>query len=142
VNGHGSKLQTYRPRRVLSVVMTLAALLWGAAFFYLMRFEGLPLRLPVGALVFTVFFAVSATYYSRTAIFVDPTGVTYRGMLRRRRLYFSEIRRVDVLGGPITVYAVKTQNTRCHFTSLFGRHRTLMQLLVERSALSTTKVHS
>ena len=90
----------------------------------------------VSALFFVVFFGVSLTYYARTAITVDGQGVTYRGMVRTDFFPFGDIVKVDILPGPVTVYAVRARRRGMHFTSFFTQHRRLMQLLVERAGLS------
>ena len=115
--------------------MAIAGLFWVAVLVYLLHFDGVPWRLPVAALFFIVLFGGAVAYYGRTAIFVDHRGVTYRGLLRTRRLSFSEIRNLEVLPGLVTVYAVCAPAARMIFTSLFAHHRQLADLLVERSGL-------
>lgn len=126
----------FRPRRVFAAVMSAAAALWVGVLLYLFRFDGVPAETILTAVFFIVFFSVSVTYYARSAVFVDARGVTFRGMLRTRRYAFSEIRKVDVLPGPVTVYAVGVRERFVHFTSFFGQHRRLMELLVERAGLA------
>lgn len=128
--------QVFRPRRVLAAVMAGAVLLWAAVLVYLLQFEEVPVKTFLSAGFFVVFFAVSLTYYGRSAIFVDAGGVTFRGMLRTHRFSFSDIRKVDVLPGPVIVYAVRVNQRFVHFTSFFQQHRRLMELLVERAGLN------
>lgn len=128
--------QVFRPRRVLAAVMGLAGLLWIAVLVYLLQFERVPAKTFLSAVFFVVFFALSVAYYARTAIFVDAKGLTYRGMMRTRRLPFTDIRKVDILPGPVTVYAIRGRGMPLHFTSFFSHHRRLMQLLVERAGLA------
>ncbi|WP_342381034.1 PH domain-containing protein [Myxococcus stipitatus] len=127
--------QVFRPRRGLAVAMAVAGLLWVGVLLYLFKFEGVPLRTFLSAGFFILFFAVSLTYYARTLIVVDARGITYRGMVRTRRLAFSDIRNVDVLPGPVTVYAIRGQWGFVHFTSFFRHHQTLARILVERAGL-------
>lgn len=126
----------FRPRRVLAAVMAGAVLLWVTVLLYLLQFEEVPTRTFLSAGFFVVFFLVSLTYYARSAVYVDAGGVTFRGMLRTRRFSFQDIRKVDVLPGPVIVYAVRVNQRFVHFTSFFQQHRRLMELLVERAGLA------
>lgn len=116
--------------------MGAACLLWLGVLVYLMRFEGVPMRTFLSAAFFVIFFGISVVYYARTAIFVDAAGLTYRGMVRTQRFSFDDIRKVDVLPGPVTVYAVRARGRGIHFTSFFKHHRELVELLVERAGLA------
>jgi hypothetical protein len=128
--------QVFRPHRVLATVMGAAGLLWLGVLLYLLRFDGVPMVTFLSALFFVLFFAVSVTYYGRTRIVVDSGGMTYRGMVRTQRFSFADIRKVDVLPGPVTVYAVRGSRGQVHFTSFFSHHRHLARLLVERAGLA------
>jgi hypothetical protein len=128
--------EVFRPRPVLTFAMGTAALLWVFVLVYLMQFKGVELKTFISALFFVVFFGVSLTYYARTAITVDGRGVTYRGMVRTDFFPFGDIQKVDILPGPVTVYAVRGRGRGMHFTSFFTQHRRLMELLVERAGLS------
>jgi hypothetical protein len=129
--------QVFRPRRVLAAMMGAAGILWVSVLVYLLvRFENVPLKTILAVLFFVVFFAVSVMYYARTRIVVDARGITYRGMVRTRHYSFQDIRKVDVLPGPVTVYAIRdTGGGFVHFTSFFQHHRRLAALLVERAGL-------
>jgi hypothetical protein len=116
--------------------MGTAALLWLFVLIYLLQFQGVPAKTFMSALFFVVFFAISLTYYARTAIVVDGGGVTYRGLMRTDYFPFRDILKVDILPGPVTVYAVRGRGRGMHFTSFFAQHRRLMELLVERAGLS------
>jgi len=131
--------EVFRPRPVLAAAMGIAALLWLFVLVYLMQFEGVPAKTVISAIFFVVFFGVSLTYYARTAIVVDGGGVTYRGLVRTDYFAFRDILKVDILPGPVTVYAVRGRGRGMHFTSFFAQHRRLMQLLVERAGLSPMK---
>jgi hypothetical protein len=128
--------QVFRPHAVLAAIMGAATLLWLGVLLYLLRFNGVPVQTFLSAVFFVLFFGVSVTYYSRTRIVVDSGGMTYRGMVRTRRFTFDDIRKVEVLPGPVTVYAVRGNRGLVHFTSLFAHHRHLARLLIERSGLS------
>lgn len=119
--------------------MGAAGLLWVAVLLYLFQFEGVPLKTFCSAAFFVLFFAVAVTYYARTLIVVDAQGITYRGMVRTRRFAFDEIRKVDILPGPVTVYAIRGRGSFVHFTSFFTQHRKLAQLLVEKAGLSALR---
>ncbi|RYZ39187.1 MAG: PH domain-containing protein [Myxococcaceae bacterium] len=128
--------QVFRPRRVLAATMAAAGLLWLGVLVYLFRFDGVPLKTFLSAAFFVLFFAVSVIYYGRTRIEVDSRGITCRGMVRTRRFSFADIRKLDVLPGPVTVYAIRGRRGFVHFTSFFRHHRYLATLLVERAGLS------
>ncbi|MBZ4416989.1 PH domain-containing protein [Myxococcus sp. RHSTA-1-4] len=128
--------QVFRPRRVLAACMAVAGLLWVSVLLYLFRFDGVPLKTFFSAGFFVLFFAVSLAYYARTLIVVDSRGITYRGMVRTRRFSFADIRKLDVLPGPVTVYAIRGKWGFVHFTSFFQHHRRLARILVERAGLA------
>jgi hypothetical protein len=132
----GSSAEVFRPRRSLAAVMAVAGVLWVSVLVYLLQFEGVPAQTFLSAVFFVLFFGVSLTYYARTAIFVDANGLTYRGMVRTQRFMFADIRKVDVLPGPVTVYAIRGNGRFVHFTSFFNQHRKLVQLLVDRAGLA------
>lgn len=118
--------------------MIFAGLLWLGVLVYLLRFQEVPLRTWISVVFFILFFAVASTYYVRTAVIVDAKGVTFRGMLKTQRLKYREIRKVDILQGPVTVYSVRGPGHLWHFTSFFARHQHLVNLLVERAGLGPT----
>ncbi len=128
--------QVFRPHGVLAAVMGAAGLLWLGVLLYLLRFDSVPLETFLSALFFVLFFGVSVTYYARTRIVVDAGGMTYRGMVRTRRFSFADIRKVEVLPGLVTVYAVRVNRGLVHFTSFFSHHQRLARILVERSGLA------
>ncbi|NOK31917.1 PH domain-containing protein [Corallococcus exercitus] len=128
--------QVFRPRRVLAALMAAAGLLWLGVFAWLFHFDGVPLQTFLSAAFFVVFFAVAVAYYGRTRIEVDARGITCRGMVRTRRFSFADIRKLDVLPGPVTVYAIRGSKGFVHFTSFFRHHQRLARLLVERAGLS------
>jgi hypothetical protein len=128
--------QVFRPHAVLAAVMGAATLLWLGVLVYLLRFDGVPVQTFLSAVFFVLFFGVSVTYYGRTRIVVDAGGLTYRGLVRTRRFSFADIRKVDVLPGLVTVYAVRGSRGFVHFTSFFAHHRHLARLLVERAGLT------
>ncbi|HLL53364.1 MAG TPA: PH domain-containing protein [Myxococcaceae bacterium] len=117
-----------------------AGLLWVAVLIYLLRFDGVPAKTFLAAAFFILLFGLSSAYYMRTAIFVDAKGLTYRGVVRTRRFTFADIKKVDVLPGIITVYAIRLQGAaQLHFTSFFGHHLRLMELLVDRAGLAPVR---
>lgn len=117
--------------------MAGAGILWISVLVYLlMSFDEVPAKTFLAVIFFVVFFSVSLAYYARTRIVVDARGITYRGMVRTRRFSFKEIRKVDVLQGPVTVYAIRTNGGPVNFTSFFQHHRRLAALLVERAGLT------
>lgn len=123
----------YRPYGLLPTLMAGAAVFWGYSLYFLLQFSDVPWKTLVTAACFTAFFVAGVAYYGRTAIFVDEAGLTYRGMLRTIRMEFDEIRGLQVLPGPFTVYSIRGPRRFVHFTSFFRRHRALAQLIVERS---------
>jgi len=80
-----------------------------------------------------------SSFTTGSAIFVDGAGLTYRGIMHTEHLSFQDIRNVDVLPGPVTVYAIRGKGHFVHFTSFFKHHRRLMHLLVERAGLSPNR---
>jgi hypothetical protein len=130
----------FRPRWVLSAVMAVAAVLWLGVLGYLFTYDGVPLKMTLTSGLFAAFFALAALYYGRSAIWFDRGTVVYRGMLRTRRFAFEEIRKLDVLRGPLTVYSIRTRQQIAHFTSLFSQHKVLAQLLVQRAGLEPLRV--
>ncbi len=132
----GETAEVFRPFLILPVLMALAGLLWVGILVYLLTFDGVPPKIILSTVFFIAFFGVALTYYARSAIFIGPRGVTYRGMIRTRTFSWNDIRKLDVLPGPITVYAIRTPGTLCHFTSFFRHHRRLADLLVERAGLA------
>ncbi len=115
--------------------MVLAGSLWGVVLVYLMTFREVPARTFLSALFFVGFFGLSVLYYVRTAIFIDARGLTYRGIVRTERFSFEDIRKVDVIPGLVTVYSVRAGARFVHFTSFFGHHRRLVDLVVEKAGL-------
>lgn len=117
-------------------MMGVAFALWAGVFVYLLRFDDIPPKTYLTSLGFMAFFAVAILYYGRTAIVVDGQGVTYRGMFRTARFGFDDIRRVDVLPGPLTIYAIRGRDRLVHFSSFFRSHQRLATMLMERAQLS------
>lgn len=129
----------FRPRPILAALMAAASVIWIATLIYLFRFDGVPTKTFISAGFFIVFFAISLAYYARTAIVVDQSGITYRGIVRTRHFRFAEIMKVDVMPGPVTVYAIRFRGSLVHFTSFFAQHRRLMELLVDRAGLAPSR---
>jgi hypothetical protein len=135
----GQGTLVFRPRPILAALMAAAGIVWIATLVYLFRFEGVPTKTFISAGFFIIFFGISLAYYARTAIVVDQSGVTYRGIVRTQRFSFADILKVDVMPGPVTVYAVRFKGRFVHFTSFFAQHRRLMELLVDRAGLAPTR---
>jgi hypothetical protein len=129
-------MEVFRPSKLLACLMAGAGALWCSVLFYLLTFRDVPLKTLLSALFFVIFFALSLAYYVRTSIEIDATGITYHGVLRTRHFGFDEIKKVDILPGPIIVYAVRGPGGLVHFTSFFRHHKRLMELLIERAQLS------
>src|SRR2546425_3165281 len=123
-------LEVFRPRWYFGAVMGVCAAVWLFVLVYLSTFNDVPAKTFASVIFFIVFFAVSVVYYVRTAIFVDTTGVTYRGIVRTQRISFEDIKKVDVLPGPIVVYAIRAKGGLVHFTNFFRHHQRLMKLVV------------
>jgi hypothetical protein len=132
--------EVFRPMWILPLIMGAAGLLWAGVLVYLLTFERVPVGTLGGAAFFVAFFGLALWYYARSAIFVDAKGLTYRGILRTEWLPWTEIRTLDVMPGPITVYAIRAGSTLWHFTSFFRHHKRLATLLVERAGLATARV--
>lgn len=134
------KPEVFRPHRILAVVMALAGLLWVGTGVFLFTFDGVPWKTWASVAFFIVFFALATGYYARSAIVVEGESLTCRGIMRTRRYGLSEIRRLEILPGIITVYSIRVSEGVMHFTSLFSRHQALARLLVDRSGLTTAPV--
>jgi hypothetical protein len=81
-------------------------------------------------------FSALAVFYHSMTIEVTGEGVAVRGLRSLRMVPFSEIVRIDVKPGLFqTNYAVRARHGLLSFTSLFGGHRRLLELIVERSRL-------
>lgn len=132
--------EVFRPHRILAVVMALAGLLWIGTGVLLLTFEGVPWKTWASVAFFIVFFAVSTGYYARSEIVVEGESLTFRGILRTRRCGLSEISKLEILPGLITVYSIRVSAGVMHFTSFFSRHQELARLLVARSGLTTAPV--
>src|SRR5919204_4998117 len=128
--------EVFRPLWILPLIMGAAGLLWAGVLVYLLTFDGVPFATLAGAAFFVAFFGLALWYYARSAIVVDAKGLTYRGILRTRWLPWTEIRTLDVMPGPITVYAIRSHSTLCHFTSFFRHHRRLAMLFMEGAGLA------
>lgn len=113
--------------------MALAAVFWISVLAFLVANPVVPLKTFASTAFFVVLFVSSVFYYVRTAILVDPEGVTYRGMLREVRLSFAEIQKLAVLPGLITLYTVHAGGRTFSFSSFFQRHQELVALLRERA---------
>jgi hypothetical protein len=132
-------LEVFRPRWYFGVAMAACGGVWLFVLGYLSTFESVPPKTFASVIFFILFFAISVFYYVRTAIFVDADGVTYRGMVRTRRISFEDIKKIDVLPGPIVVYAIRARGGFVHFTNFFRHHQRLMKLVVDRAGLSPTR---
>lgn len=135
----GTRAEVFRPFWILPLSMGAAGALWTGVLVYLLTFDGVPIKTLLSAGFFVVFFALALAYYARSAIMVDAHGVTYRGIVRTRRLSWSEIRKLDVLPGPVTVYAIRARGMPCHFTSFFRHHKRLATLLIEGAGLASAR---
>ncbi|MCI0571847.1 MAG: PH domain-containing protein [Myxococcaceae bacterium] len=134
--GHENGRQVFRPSRILATLTAVSGLLWLGVFVYLCTFRGVPLHLFASVVFFVALFAVATVYYGRSAIVVEGSQLTYRGMVRTLQFGFQDIRKLDVLPSLITVYAIRLPGRLVHFTSLFPQHRRLAQLLVEQAGLA------
>ena len=129
--------RTYRIRLGLRIACALAAAFWGALAAAVLHLPGGGLGPAAGALGFAFFFVASYLLYARTWIAVGPRGIVAASPLRRRSVPFEDILEIvvrDGLGG--RVYAVFTRRGLVQFTSLVARHRELLEILLERSALA------
>ena len=128
--------QIFRPSKLLAYLMAGAGVLWAGVLIYLLTFRDVPMKTVFSALFFVLFFGLSLAYYVRTSIEIDASGITYRGVIATRRLGYDDIKNVDILPGPIIVYAVRGKGGLVHFTSFFRHHKRLLALLIERARLA------
>ena len=111
-------------------------MLWAAALALVATHPETGLRSAFIALGFLVFFVGSIAHYELTAIEVDSEGMVVRGAFRQLHVRFDEIENLVIqrsLAG--TLYAVLTRRGLVRFSSLFGGHRELADLLLDRSGL-------
>lgn len=127
--------QVFRPLPVLGVAMAVAAAFWLAVLVFLLQAPSLQVGAAFKASLFALMFVASVAYYSRTAIVVDRTGVSYRGLTRTLHFTFDDIQRLKVVPGLVTLYVVDAGHRAMYFSSFFGRHRELLGLLKERARL-------
>lgn len=128
-------VRTFRPQPVLGIAMAVAAAFWLAVLVFLVNNPVVPVETFLSTGFFVILFVASVLYYSRTAIRIDPQGLTYRGMLREVHLKFDDIQRLAVIPGLITLYTVYAGGRTFSFSSFFQRHRELVALLRERAEL-------
>lgn len=133
MDGYGDG--TFRPRKVLVLLTALSGCVWGGLVLYLLRFGAVPVGTLASAMGFLLFFSAACAYYSRAAIVLDSTGLTYRGLVRTRRLPYRDISKVEILDGPVTVYSVLGNRQCVYFTSFFRNHRLLARTLARRVRL-------
>lgn len=134
------EVRTYRTRLSLRLAVAFAAAFWAAMALALARAPGAAPGAILGAAAFAAFFVASWIGYQRSSITITPRGIVASSPLRRQPVPFDDILRIvvrDGLGG--RVYAVFTRRGLVQFTSLFGRHRELFELLLERSELSAQR---
>ncbi len=130
--------RTFRTRLSLRLAVAAAGVLWAGVLVVLLLSPGAGPEAIFGAAVFTAFFAGFSFVYRRTTITVTKDGIVATAPLRRpRAMPFRDILDVVVLDGIAgRVYAVCTRAGLVHFTSLFGGHLELFELIRERAALA------
>ena len=128
--------EVFRPRRAYAILMGAAGAAWLLVLLCLTQFRGVAPKTYLSAGCFFLFFACSLLYYAWTAIFIDVQGVTYRGILGTHHFSFQEIRKVDVIPGPVTIYTVRGPRNLIHFSSFFLHHQRLLKLLVRSARLN------
>jgi len=128
--------RTFRPRLSLRLAVLIAAALWAAALALVAAHPEIGLRSALIALGFLTFFMLSIAHYELTAIEVGSDGIVVRGAFRDVHVRFDEIQNLVIHRGFAgTLYAVLTRRGLVRFSSLFGGHRELADLLLDRSGL-------
>jgi hypothetical protein len=116
--------------------VALAAALWGATLALVAAHPETGLRSAIIALGFLIFFIASIAHYELTAIEVGSDGIVVRGAFRDVHVRFDEIQNLVIHRSLVgTLYAVLTRRGQVRFSSLFGGHRELADLLLDRSGL-------
>lgn len=129
--------RTYRTRLLLRLAVGVAAALWAGVLGLLVGLPGAEPRAIVGAAAFVAFFLAFSFVYGRTWIAVLPEGIVAATPFRIRPVRFEDIVEIVVQDGLAgRVYAVFTRRGLVQFTSLFGHHRELFELLLERARLA------
>jgi hypothetical protein len=121
--------KTYRPHRLLVVLMLLSAAWWSWVAWIVSGAEGAATAV-AGASGFATFFAFCALAYGRSAITVDHEGLTHRGIWRSTHARWNECDSFDVLPGPLTLYVLRVAGRAVHFSNLYRHHRELARHLL------------
>jgi hypothetical protein len=129
--------RTYRTRLLLRLAVGVAAALWAGVLGLLVGLPGAEPRAILGAASFVAFFLAFSFVYGRTWIAVLPEGIVAATPFRIRPVRFEDIVEIVVQDGLAgRVYAVFTKRGLVQFNSLFGHHRELFELLLERARLA------
>jgi hypothetical protein len=128
--------ETFRPRAILRTAVFAADTLWIAVFVALCTLRGATQSAYFSAAFFIVLFTVCTFVYGRLAFIISEAGLIVRTVSAVRHIEFTDILRVDVVPGPLgPSYAVRTRRGAVQFSSLYGGHERLCQLIVSRAGL-------
>lgn len=132
--------QVFRPQGWLRASTHLGLLLWLSIGVHMAVTTGLTAQAVGGIAFFLVLFTTIEVLHARTWIAVDPDRLRVRDPARQQEIAFSEVLRVDVDPGVLqTSYTIVLRRGFVSFTSFFGEHRRLCQLIVERARLDPSR---
>lgn len=132
-----ARVEVFRPTGWLRWPVLVAMGFWVAVFFELVGLKGVSSHAFLGAAFFIALFSLLAVFYHSNTIEVTSDGVIERGLTSFRLVRFRDIVRVDVKPGLLqTSYTLLARQGALCFTSLFGGHRRLVALIIERSRLA------
>lgn len=128
--------EVFRPSLWLRSLVIGAIAFWVVIFFCLVGLPASSDRAFLSVGLFILLFTILGIFYGNLAIEVTREDVIVRGVLSFRLLPLRDVLRVEVKPGLLqTSYAVLARGGFVSFTSLFGGHRRLMELIVERARL-------
>lgn len=128
--------RVFRVGLPLRLALAAAAAVWGLALFVLARAPEAPVGAVLTAIGFLAYFVLATAHYALLRVVVAPGGLVFASPLRRLRVPWDEVLRVQVRRSPIgTLYAVVTRRGLVQFSSLLSEHRQLLGMLLDGARL-------
>ena len=122
---------------LIRVPVVVSTLVWGLVLFLAVQIDGVPTSHTLAAVAFFLSLLSAAVHFLSVAVRVDSYGIVYQGLRTDRVCCWEDIVRVraDVLW-PVSGYLVVTRLYCFAFSSFFGGHERLFELIRERARLS------